>query len=87
MKYILLTPAVILHFIGQRLLFILWFITALIGLPFVLVLTGCKRGHPIDKKFAAFLDRTQAVFAIKESDHSIAFKEFPLDKYYSSISF
>ena len=79
-SWTLLIPATILFVLAQRALFLVWFFTALVALPFILLLTRCKRDHPIDVKFAEFLDRFQSIFAYK-SNSQIEFKEFPIEDY------
>lgn len=88
LKYVLLIPSVLLYFFVQRTLFIVWFIGAMVALPPLLIITRFQRDHPIDIKFAAFLDRGQKLFAQEASEGSkrLEFKEFPIEKYNSFFS-
>ena len=78
---LLLYPAILAFFLFNVISYFLWFITALLLLLPVLIISRGKRGHPIDKKVANFLDRWASTFS-KSFGKTMEFKDFPINTYY-----
>ncbi len=60
----------------------LWLLFGLAIVPIVAILSGFKRGHPIDNAACTILDKWEAVFAIRTGPRKVVRREFPSERYW-----
>lgn len=82
LKIVAFPFAVILFYLWLLVNELLWILFGIAIVPFVMILTGFKRGHPIDVAAVTLLDRWEAVFAIRTGPRKVTRREFPSERYW-----